>query len=157
MRSLPFILSHYHSLPVRWEPLSPGFHVMCMEKGACALWEITLLTSEKEERFASGKFSSKARLMWLKRVFIVGVVVLVIGGSGSASWARDPEGARAQDIVDLLVLRPLGFVATVAGTGVFVLTLPFTVPTHSVDKSAERFVVAPFNYTFKRPFPDENL
>lgn len=95
--------------------------------------------------------------MCLKRSLIVGVVVLVMTGSASVSWSRQPEGARVQDIVDLVVLRPVGIIATLAGTGLFVVTLPFTIPTHSVDKSVQRFVVAPFNYTFSRPFPDKDL
>lgn len=95
--------------------------------------------------------------MWLKRAFIGGVIVLVMSGSAKFSWSGQPESSRVEDIVDLVVLRPLGCIATLAGTGLFVLTLPFTVPTHSVKKSAERFVVAPFKYTFSRPFPDKNL
>jgi len=102
-------------------------------------------------------FEGEEKSMWLKKAFIVGVIVLVMGGSGSVSWSGQPGGARVQDIVDLVVLRPVGVVATVAGACLFVLTLPFTVPTRSVDKSAQNFVVAPFNYTFSRPFPDKNL
>jgi len=95
--------------------------------------------------------------VWLKRAFICGVIALVMIGSVPASWCAQPEGARVEDIVDLVVLRPLGCVATVAGAGLFVLTLPFTVPTRSVGKSAEVFVVAPYRYTFSRPFPDRDL
>lgn len=92
-----------------------------------------------------------------RNAFLIGMVVLLFTGPVTVSWAGQPEGARVEDIVDLLVLRPAGAVATAAGAVFFVLTLPFTVPTHSVHKSAERFVVAPFNYTFSRPFPDRKL
>jgi len=84
--------------------------------------------------------------MWLRRALVAGLIVSVISIS-----------ARESDIVDLVVLRPAGVVATVAGACLFVLTLPFTVPTRSVEESADRFVVAPFEYTFSRPFPDKNL
>ncbi|MBW2056047.1 MAG: hypothetical protein JRH07_10755 [Deltaproteobacteria bacterium] len=93
----------------------------------------------------------------LKGVLVVGLVVFVVIGPAGVSWGGQPEGARVEDIVDLLVMRPLGVIATLAGTGLFIVTLPFTVPTRSVDKSAQRFVVAPFRYTFSRPFPDKNL
>ena len=95
--------------------------------------------------------------MWFRRVLVVGVIIFAMSGASSVSWAREPEGPRAADIVDLVVLRPLGFVATIVGTCVFVVTLPFTVPTRAVDKSADTFVVTPFKYTFSRPFPDRDL
>lgn len=99
----------------------------------------------------------RKHLMWLKRALIGIVIVSLLSGCVSVSWAAENEIGKVEDIVDLVVLRPLGCVAIVAGTVVFVLTLPFTYPTHSVDKSAERFVVRPFKYTFSRPFPDKNL
>ena len=95
--------------------------------------------------------------MWVKRALVAGLIVLVISISARESWSAQAEGARVEDIVDLVVLRPAGVVATVAGACLFVLTLPFTVPTRSVEESADRFVVAPFEYTFSRPFPDKNL
>jgi hypothetical protein len=95
--------------------------------------------------------------MRLRKTFVLCMIVLLVTGSATVSWSRQPEGARVEDIVDLLVLRPVGIIATLAGTGVFVVTLPFTIPTKTVDKSADRFVVTPFNYTFSRPFPDKNL
>jgi hypothetical protein len=95
--------------------------------------------------------------MWSKRVLIVALGALVISGCVSVSWAGQPQVGRFEDIVDLVVLRPLGCVAIVAGTGVFLLTLPFTYPSHSVEKAADRFVKAPFRYTFSRPFPDRDL
>jgi len=95
--------------------------------------------------------------MWLKRALMGALILLLVSGFVPGAWCAEPEGARAQDIVDLLVLRPLGCVVTVAGGGLFVLTLPFTVATGSVRESADSFVVAPFRYTFSRPFPDENL
>jgi hypothetical protein len=95
--------------------------------------------------------------MSLKKVAILCMVLLVLSGSAPALWAGEPEGARAADIIDLIVLRPAGCIATIAGAGLFVLTLPFTVPTRSVEKAADRLVKAPFNYTFSRPFPDKNL
>jgi hypothetical protein len=95
--------------------------------------------------------------MGLKKAIILGLIAVVIVGYASAAWSEPPAGARVEDIVDLVVLRPLGCIGTLVGTGLFVLTLPFTVPTRSVRESADRFVVAPFHYTFSRPFPDRKL
>ena len=95
--------------------------------------------------------------MGLKKAIICGLIAVVIVGYASVGWSGEPTAARVEDITDLVILRPLGCVATLVGTGLFVLTLPFTVPTRSVRESADRFVVAPFHYTFSRPFPDRNL
>lgn len=54
-------------------------------------------------------------------------------------------------IVDGLVLKPAGVMATLLGTMVFVVTLPFSLPTKSVDKAAQKLVVDPAKYTFVRP------
>jgi len=95
--------------------------------------------------------------MWSKWALIGALIVLLVGGSVDFSWSGEAKIGRVDDIVDLLVLRPLGCVAIIAGTGIFVLTLPFTYPTGNVDESAERFVVTPFKYTFSRPFPSKDL
>lgn len=64
-------------------------------------------------------------------------------------------GDRGGDMaVDLVVVRPLGIVATVIGTAGFVLALPFTVPSGSTEDTAREWVVAPFEYTFNRPLGD---
>jgi hypothetical protein len=51
---------------------------------------------------------------------------------------------------DLLVARPGGLVATVLGTAVFVVGLPFTLINGSTEQAAQQLVVKPANYTFSR-------
>jgi len=70
----------------------------------------------------------------------------------------DPYTAKRGDdvsaeaiIVDGLVLRPAGVLATIVGSMAFVVTLPFSIPTRSVDKAAQKLVVDPARYTFVRP------
>jgi hypothetical protein len=63
---------------------------------------------------------------------------------------RDDVSAEAI-IADGLLLRPGGAIATLLGTVVFVVTLPFSIPTKSVDKAAQKLVVEPAQYTFVRP------
>ncbi len=66
--------------------------------------------------------------------------------------ARTEEDVSAEAIIaDGLLLRPAGIVATVLGTAVFVVTLPFSIPTRSVDKAAQKLIVDPARYTFVRP------
>ena len=54
-------------------------------------------------------------------------------------------------IADGLVLRPAGVVATIVGTLAFVVILPFSIPTKSVNKAAQKLIMDPVNYTFVRP------
>ncbi|HEY7493335.1 MAG TPA: hypothetical protein VIH59_19755 [Candidatus Tectomicrobia bacterium] len=59
-------------------------------------------------------------------------------------------------MVDTLVLRPLGLAATVVGTALFVVSLPFSIPTKRVNKAAQKLVVEPGKYTFIRPLGQES-
>jgi hypothetical protein len=62
---------------------------------------------------------------------------------------REPTGAEMA--ADALVARPLGLVGTLAGSLVWVLSLPFTLPSHSTERAAKQLVAKPAEYTFKRP------
>jgi len=53
-------------------------------------------------------------------------------------------------IIDGLVVRPLGLVATVLGSVAFVVTLPFSALGGNVEEARENLVDAPAAYTFKR-------
>ena len=52
---------------------------------------------------------------------------------------------------DALVVRPLSFVATVVGAGVFVLAFPVAVTSGSVHSTADALMVQPGRFTFRRP------
>ena len=68
------------------------------------------------------------------------------------SYVTRTEDVSAETIIaDGLLLRPGGLLATVVGTAVFVVTLPFSIPTKSVDKAAQKLIVDPGRYTFVRP------
>ena len=60
------------------------------------------------------------------------------------------EGDDAAIMLDLAVLRPIGFLATLAGGVIFVASLPISIPTWSVDKTFASFVKRPVLYTFVR-------
>jgi hypothetical protein len=63
-----------------------------------------------------------------------------------------PREATAEAMLaDVFLLRPFGIAATVLGSVAFVVALPFTLPTRSVDKAAQRLVVDPAKFTFVRP------
>ena len=85
------------------------------------------------------------------------VAVLFLCATSLVHAAEDSYMARTEDvsaeamIADGLLLRPAGIVATVLGTAVFVVTLPFSIPTRSVGKAAQKLIVDPVRYTFVRP------
>lgn len=51
---------------------------------------------------------------------------------------------------DLVLIRPLGVVATAAGLGLFVVSLPFAILTGNISDPAQRLVVEPAKFTFSR-------
>ncbi len=68
---------------------------------------------------------------------------------------RAAEGADAPRMsADVIIARPVGLVSTVVGTALFIVALPFTIPSGSVAPVARALVAAPFKFTFTRPVGD---
>ncbi|MCX8116592.1 MAG: hypothetical protein N3G78_01505 [Desulfobacterota bacterium] len=59
--------------------------------------------------------------------------------------------------IDIAIARPIGFAVGLVGAGVFIVTLPFTLPTRSADEAARFLILDPFRFSFGRKFPDEHL
>ena len=59
-------------------------------------------------------------------------------------------------VFDLLILRPVGLVATVAGAVIFVGSLPISLSTWSVPKAFRALVARPAAYTFARTLGEES-
>jgi len=101
----------------------------------------------------------------LKKVFLLLLTLsLVTGSLYSTGWAEDNDKWVKDDPVgqgwsaaDLLVARPIGVIAGMCGTAVFILSLPFTIPSGGVSDSANMFVVKPFQFSFTREFPDGDI
>ncbi len=59
---------------------------------------------------------------------------------------------------EIVVLRPLGFIGSIAGAAVFLGTLPLSLfatiapPHDAIDKVAKTLIIGPANATFQRPF-----
>ena len=64
-------------------------------------------------------------------------------------WTVIPE-----TLVELALLRPLGAAATAAGLPMFIASAPLMWPSGEFAWSWDVFVMAPFDYTFTRPFRD---
>ena len=87
----------------------------------------------------------------MKKIGII-LIAFVILFTGTATFAEDRSGENI--VADLAVMRPVGLVATVAGTAIFLVSLPFALITNDVPKTAKELVVDPLNYTFDRPLGD---
>ncbi|HAY23261.1 hypothetical protein [Desulfobacca acetoxidans] len=57
---------------------------------------------------------------------------------------------------DAVVGRPLGLATTIAGTGIYVATLPMTLPTGSAGEAGWELVARPGGWTFVRPIAEED-
>lgn len=66
-------------------------------------------------------------------------------------------------LIDILIYRPIGFAATVAGTGLFVAISPLTAfaqiapPHDAFQKAADVLIFAPGEFTFVRPVGDRTM
>lgn len=60
-------------------------------------------------------------------------------------------------LTDVAVLRPVGLVLTAAGFALFLVTLPISIPTLSIEKSFDILVVNPASYTFVRELGGEDI
>lgn len=63
----------------------------------------------------------------------------------------DPETRGLAAVADVLLARPLGLVATVVGTALFVAALPFEALSGDLQEPARVLVVEPARFTFTRP------
>jgi len=85
-------------------------------------------------------------------VMITMLMAIPFGSSVQAQQyleAEEPEGGEM--IFDLVIIRPVGIIATVVGSVAFVLSLPFSALGGNVGTAGEKLVKAPARYTFTRP------
>lgn len=87
----------------------------------------------------------------LRRLLAVMAISLV---TALPAMAEEPMPAdrRGGDMAfDLVLARPIGLLSVVAGSVLFVVSLPFTIPSGSMDAAADELVKKPIEFTFKRP------
>ena len=63
--------------------------------------------------------------------------------------AREPGGGAM--IYDLVVIRPVGIVATAVGSVAWLISLPFSALGDNVDQATDKLIKEPGKYTFVRP------
>ena len=77
-------------------------------------------------------------------------IVLTAPAAAQVQVEKKPPGAGAMTY-DLVLLRPLGAAAIVAGSAVFVVSLPFSALGSNVGRAGKVLVADPFRFTFFRP------
>jgi hypothetical protein len=88
---------------------------------------------------------------------LVALIAIVSGSlpadaSNGGSRSHD-EAANAPVGFDVLVMRPVGFVTLVLGTGLFLIAAPLTLVTRplEIDKPFQNFVVRPARFLWADP------
>ena len=76
---------------------------------------------------------------------LVGATLLA--AAATPALAANPAAVTA----DLLVVRPIALIGTVAGAGFWLVTSPFTFINGTAANSYDQLVKTPADYTFKRP------
>ncbi len=86
----------------------------------------------------------------MKKVILIGMIVSIFIAVPAFAESADDYGM----MVDVLAVRPVSLAATVFGTAVFIVALPFAIISGSVESVGRTLVEAPFRYTFTRPIGD---
>ena len=76
---------------------------------------------------------------------------LISGSAYAADNYRATGPSPASMAVDGLVVRPLGIAATVIGTAIYIVTLPFSAAGGNVSEAGDSLVKEPYRMTFRRP------
>jgi hypothetical protein len=94
----------------------------------------------------------------ITKQFVVLILIVSLGlvPFGSAALAEDQhdEEKGIRMAADILVVRPLGIVATVGGTALAIVALPFSLLGGNTQEVFQYLVVKPAKFTFVRPLGD---
>ncbi|HAO19602.1 MAG TPA: multidrug transporter [Desulfobacteraceae bacterium] len=97
-------------------------------------------------------------------IFLLIIGLAVIPVVHGAEVQERPQTERSQTekeakdagvvAIDLLISRPLGILATVAGGAIFLVSLPISAMTGQTRMVYDKMVREPARYAFKRPIGD---
>jgi hypothetical protein len=98
-----------------------------------------------------------------KKIFLSFLALSLVMGCLSSTgwagerWAKDDPAGQGWSAMDLMFARPLGVATGIVGTAIFIVSLPFTIPSGGVKESADLFISKPFKFSFAREFPDDDI
>ncbi len=86
------------------------------------------------------------------------IAALILIPFATESLAQDKsaqtEYSAEKMMADLLLARPVGILATVFGSAVFIVALPFSLIGGNTGATFKHLIVAPAKFTFHRPLGD---
>ena len=85
-------------------------------------------------------------------LLIAAMIFIPFGTSALAQSKTMDNNVSAEAMTaDLLVIRPLGIVATVVGSAIFIVSLPFSALGGNTKTACQKLVKDPAKFSFKRP------
>ncbi len=89
----------------------------------------------------------------LRSILAVSFAALLLSTSTMAETVAQGDAANAPAVVDVMLLRPFGFVSLVVGTGLFVLISPIVLVTrpHEIGRPFDDLVARPARYLWRDP------
>lgn len=99
-------------------------------------------------------------LSLLTALTLAGAMLCPITAFSAEKEMTPEEKKRIEDIsaeemmVDLILLRPAGVLATALGATFFVVSYPLNYFTGKTKPAYEKLIISPVNYTFKRDLGD---
>jgi hypothetical protein len=90
-------------------------------------------------------------------IFVVGTLAFIPFGSPIMAQEQcldEDTDPHMRMVGDILLIRPLGIVATVVGGALFVVSLPFSALGGNTEDVYQTMVVEPAKFTFSRPIGD---
>jgi hypothetical protein len=91
----------------------------------------------------------------LAKALIIATLVTFMAFAPCVAATQTPYGAEQATagtmIFDLVFARPLGVFAIAFGTAVYVVSLPFSLPSGNAGQAFDKLMKEPVKYTFARP------
>ena len=89
-------------------------------------------------------------------LLLIATMIFIPFGTSALAQSKDLDNQITAEAMaaDLFVIRPLGIVASVAGTAIFIVSLPFSALGGNTKIACQKLVEDPAKFTFKRPLGD---
>jgi hypothetical protein len=82
------------------------------------------------------------------------ITAFVLVPLGNEALAAGKEPSAGAMIADTFFARPLGLASTIVGSGVFIVSIPFSALGENASTAFQKLVKDPFVFTFSRPLGD---
>ena len=94
-----------------------------------------------------------------KNLVILLAVSFLFAGNVNANPAGSGSNTPAI-LADAFICRPMGIIALIAGSAIYIVSLPFTTMANGQEEAKRNLILYPYHYTFTRQlgeFHDDDL